>query len=219
MQTADWDLPPGFGEPSGTRAADAYKLGLVILRLFAGSHDARSPAAHLRCVPVELRDFLYRSLGDSAVNRPTAGEWQRALGALLADGRVAQRYPGPSPAPRIRTAAPAAARVSAVRVAAPAPAPRAVPAASALRAAPRSAVPNPAPRAGALWLRRAVVVLWIVGGTVVLALILSRLFAGAIPVSGDGGSSSGAGAQAPYLYQPYGYPDGRGGGGGAIQLP
>ena len=100
VQTADWDLPPGFGEPSGTRAADAYKLGLVILRLFARSHDGRVPAAHLRCVPVELRDFLHRSLAGSAVNRPAAGEWQRALGAMLTDERLVERYPGPSPAPR-----------------------------------------------------------------------------------------------------------------------
>ena len=79
----DWDLPPAFGEPADTRAADAYKLGLVILRLFARSHDARAPAPHLRYVPVELRDLLYRSLSDAAVNRPAAGEWQRALRGLL----------------------------------------------------------------------------------------------------------------------------------------
>ena len=34
-----------FGEPPNTRAADAYKLGLVILRLFARSHDARAAGA------------------------------------------------------------------------------------------------------------------------------------------------------------------------------
>ena len=39
---------------------------------------------------------------------------------------------------------------------------------------------------GALWLRRAVVVAWIVAGTAVLLLVLSRLFAAAIPVPDSG---------------------------------
>jgi len=46
---------------------------------------------------------------------------------------------------------------------------------------------------GALWLRRAVVVAWIVAGTAVLLLVLSRLFAAAVPVP-DGGNA-GAGSQ------------------------
>ena len=35
------------------------------------------------------------------MNRPPAGEWQRALRGLLADGRLNERYPGPVPASRI----------------------------------------------------------------------------------------------------------------------
>ncbi len=42
VQTGDWDIPAAFGESPDTRAADAYKLGLVVLRLFARSHDARA---------------------------------------------------------------------------------------------------------------------------------------------------------------------------------
>ena len=42
VQTADWDIPAAFDESPNTRAADAYKLGLVVLRLFARSHDARA---------------------------------------------------------------------------------------------------------------------------------------------------------------------------------
>ena len=63
---------------------------------------------------------------------------------------------------------------------------------------------------GALWLRRAVVVAWIVAGTAVLLLVLSRLFAAAIPVPDSGnagaGSQFGPGANSTYLYQPYYYP-------------
>ena len=195
VQTGDWNIP--FAERPDTRAADAYKLGLVVLRLFARSHDARAPAPHLRYVPVELRDLLYRSLGEAAVNRPTAGEWQRALWGLLADGGLDERYPGPAPAPRVP------ARQAPARAVAPAPAPTLAPAV--------------APAAG-LWLRRSVVVLWILAGSIVLLLVLSRLFAAAVPAADPGrGSPAGAGA-GPYYYSPGYYPGGRNGR-GSIEIP
>jgi hypothetical protein len=204
VQTGDWDIP--FAERPDTRAADAYKLGLVILRLFARSHDARAPAPHLRCVPVELRDLLYRSLAEAGVNRPTAGEWQRALRGLLADGGLDERYPGPAPAPRLVPA-----------VAEP-PAPAARPVAVAAAQAPRApARPAPAPAAGR-WLQRSVVVLWILAGSIVLLLVLSRLFAAAVPVPDPGaGSPAGAGV-GPYYYSP-GYYQGERAGRGFLQVP
>ena len=269
VQTGDWEMPAGFDESPDTRAADAYKLGLVILRLFARCHDARAPAPHLRYVPVELRDLLYRSLGEPAVNRPAAGEWQRALRGLLAEGGLDQRYPGPGPAPPIRPAAAASPSVSAVTRPAPtrigpirrAPTPQAptppapvrlAPSRSApmpsgrvrlapTRPAPRRptsarpapaypaprawATPNPTSSAAGLWLRRFVVALWIVAGTAVLLVVLSRLFAAAVPMPGSGaGGPAGAGA-APYRYQYYDpgyYPGagaGQGGQTGIIQVP
>src|ERR1700733_5289495 len=136
VETGDWDIPAEFGESSDTRAADAYKLGLVVLRLFARSHDARVLAPNLRYVPIELRDLLYRALGDDAVNRPAAGEWQRALRGPLADGRLNQRYPGPAP-PAPPAPPPGAGGV--------APPPRVMPRPAMTRsAAPRPAVSNPA---------------------------------------------------------------------------
>ena len=99
VETGDWDVPASFGEPPRTRATDAYKLGLVILRLFARSHDARTVAPHLRHVPTELRDLLYRALAGDRANRPPAGEWQLVLGKLLATGQLNDRYPGPTPPP------------------------------------------------------------------------------------------------------------------------
>jgi hypothetical protein len=225
VQTGDWDIPATFGESSETRAADAYKLGLVILRLFARSHDARALAPNLRYVPVELRDLLYRALGEDPVNRPAAGEWQGALRGLLADGRLNGRYPGPAPAPRMTpvvsdpVAAPtpvaALAGVSApapvVRLTAPTPrfaTPPAVPRPAVSRAV---AVANST--AAALWLRRAVVVLWIVAGSAVLLLVLSRLFAAAVPVpysGGGAGVSAGGGGTPYYQYNPGGYYPGNG---------
>ena len=117
VQTGDWEIPAVFGEPPSTRAADAYKLGLVVLRLFARSHDARGAGPHSRYVPAELRGLLARALAADAVNRPPAGEWQRALRGLLADGRLNERYPGPAGAAgrrrRVSPRRPAGAAVAA----------------------------------------------------------------------------------------------------------
>jgi hypothetical protein len=185
VQTGDWEIPATFAEPPSTRAADAYKLGLVILRLFARSHDARASAPHAGSVPVELDDLLARALSPDAVNRPPAGEWQRALRGLLAAGRLNERYPGP--APRV---ARSVARAPAV-----------APVAPALAARPALAWPQ---LVGALWLRRAVVVAWIVAGSLVLLVVLSRLFAAAVPTP-DGDTGAGLGPNNPYLNQYY-YP-------------
>ncbi len=107
VETGDWNVPAG--EASSTRAADAYKLGLVMLRLFARSHDARDPQPHLRHVPALVRPLLLRALGPEPANRPPAGEWQRALAHLVASGGLSERYPGPArrpPAPPPRPRAP-----------------------------------------------------------------------------------------------------------------
>ncbi len=200
VQTGDWDIPPDFGESPSTRAADAYKLGLVVLRLFARSHDARSPAAHERFVPVELRGLVARALAPDAINRPPAGEWQRALRALMSDGRLSERYPGPTPALR----RPAAARVPEAVVQRAAPGRVSAPGAPVLSAAFSPAV-SWSQMAGAVWLRRAVVVAWIVAGSLVLLVVLSRLFAAAVPVPGDGvtGVTGAGGGLSPYYYQYY----------------
>jgi hypothetical protein len=183
VETGDWNVP--FDEPLGTRAADAYKLGLIVLRLFARSHDARTAEPHLRHVPSELRGLLVRALGADAVNRPPTGEWQLALRQALARGYLGERYPGP--APRVRAVAPASVGVRArapVGVGAVAPVVAAAPPAKR--------------RTGPMWLQPAVVALWLLAGTAVLALILSRLFAAAVPRW-----ESGPAPQAPAVYQIY----------------
>ena len=165
------------------RAGDPAAVRALARRAGAG--------AHLRYVPVELHDLLYRALGDDAVNRPAAGEWQRALRGLLADGRLNERYPGPAPAPRVvvravppvapglQGAAPGVAptpgtstgprTAGTVRLISPGFAQRAGAAASQLGRPVARAVPQ-TPLTGSVWLRRAVVVAWIVAGTAVLLL-------------------------------------------------
>ncbi|HTU86563.1 MAG TPA: hypothetical protein VMF57_13365 [Solirubrobacteraceae bacterium] len=217
VQTGDWDIPAEFGETSDTRAADAYKLGLVILRLFARSHDARALAPSLRYVPVELRDLLYRALGESAVKRPAPGEWQRALRELSADGRrLNERYPGPAPAPKMSLAmadpvpAPPPEPAPGARLVVPRPAASGHAAARPAVARPAAARPAAAwalaaanSTAAALWLRRAVIVLWILAGSAVLLVVLSRLFASAVPNPYSGlGSGTGANVTPSYQYYP-----------------
>ncbi len=187
VETGDWDVPASYGEPPRTRATDAYKLGLVILRLFARSHDARTVAPHLRHVPTELRDLLYRALAADPANRPPAGEWQLVLGQLLATGRLNDRYPGPTPPPVSRPAP---------SIAASRPAAMAVPA---------------RPPAQASGLRMAVMVLWLVALAVIAALVFSRLLAIAAPSQGATGFGSGSQGVAPQrtpYYQYYGPPSG-----------
>jgi hypothetical protein len=197
VQTADWDIPAAFDEPPNTRAADAYKLGLVVLRLFARSHDPRVVGPHAQHVPSELHGLLGRALAPDAMNRPPAGEWQRALRGLLADGRLNERYPGPVPAPRI--VARAAPTVGPVVPAVPSVAPA--------FGRPVAGVRPPAQAPGPVWLRRAVAVAWIVAGTAVLLLLFSRLFASAIPVPQGGntgpGSNFGPSSTSQYQYQAY----------------
>jgi hypothetical protein len=202
VQTADWQTPPSFDEGTPTRATDAYKLGLVVLRLFARSHDARAAAQHLRHVPAELHELLSRALGADTANRPPAGEWQRALHALVATGALNHRYPGPvTPRPRTPAAGPG-----------PGPAPRRVtptPAAP-IRAVHRPAAPGRAayrPAASRRNKTHPLTVAWVVLATVIFAMLLARLLANAVPPQDS--FSSGQSGTPTYQY----YPPGGGGSG------
>jgi hypothetical protein len=147
VQTGDWELPRGYAEPPATYAADGYKLGLVVLRLFARSHQARALAPHAEHVPSPLRALLRRALGPDGANRPSAGEWERALiDVLTAGDGLSERYPGPPSRPP---------PVPALR-----PRPRAPASPPALQRAPR-------PMSPALWIAL----------VLVFVLLLTRLLA------------------------------------------
>jgi hypothetical protein len=181
VETGDWDIPAEFGEPPRTRSADAYKLGLLMLRLFARSHDARVVEPHLRYVPADLRGLLARALARDAPNRPPAGEWQRALREVLNRRDLNEHYPGP--APRVEAPHPVVRLApTSVGAAAAAPAPPAQ--IRSLRPLPRptgrAPAGSPRSQAGSPWLRPAVVALWMLAGVVVFVLVLSRLFAATI---------------------------------------
>jgi hypothetical protein len=187
VQTADWQIPPDFSGSPRTRAADAYKLGLIVLRLLARSHDARALSPHARHVPAEVRPLLARALGPDPANRPPAGEWQRALREMAHRGGLNQLYPGPAPARRVRPAQPQHEfRPSHERVRA---------------SAPRS------PTARSRGSRHPLSLAWVALVAVILWLLLARLFAAAAPPSS--GTSFGAGGSGPTGNAlPYYYPSG-----------
>ena len=215
VETGDWNIPAGFGEAPRTRATDAYKLGLVVLRLFARSHDARTVAPHLMRIPMELRDLLHRALAPEPANRPAAGEWQRALSQLSAEGHLNERYPGPVGPPRPAPAAsprpaPVGARLG--TTVGSAAAGRLTSSARLARApgASPALAPTTTSRPQPVALRSAVIVLWLVTLAVITALLVSRLLAAAAP-QGGAGFGSGAPKVAPQrgpYFQYYGAPSG-----------
>jgi serine/threonine protein kinase len=199
VETADWQIPAAFSEPPRTRAADAYKLGLIVLRLFARSHDARDPRSHLHRVPTELRPLLLRALNDDAANRPPAGEWQRALREVYARGDLNERFPGPRPKPPV-----AARRVDVLDNSRSYRSPRPTPVAAGRRAHP------PAPHRGG---QRPLSLVWLVVAAVVLVLLLARLMSAGLHSSGGGGLSSGQSGGAGQVVVPqYAFPTGPGSG-------
>lgn len=192
VETADWQVPAQFAESPDTRAADAYKLGLVVLRLFARSHDARVLTPHVRHVPSELRGLVSRSLDADAANRPPAGEWQRALREVLARGGLNERYPGPAPARPVapRTDSAVATRPRRYDPLPPSPPPR---------RAPAHGQPAPARRRGGG--RTAVGFAYVLVAAVIFIFLLSRLFAVAAQSAGAGsGLSAPEGGQGPTHY-------------------
>ncbi len=103
-ETPNWRIVDVFpGEELATRATDAYKLGLLALRLFAGSQDACTPSAMPDRLPQSIRTLIMRALTHSPAMRPAPAAWVPVLletaAALPADP---PRTPAPAqvPAPR-----------------------------------------------------------------------------------------------------------------------
>jgi hypothetical protein len=94
VETPDWEMPPEWGESATTREADAYKLGLAILRLFARAQGERLLDPVASYVPTALHDLLRRALGAEPRPRPSAGRWQSALRDVLGTP-LATDFPGP----------------------------------------------------------------------------------------------------------------------------
>jgi hypothetical protein len=78
VDTPDWESPAG--EPKATVATDAYKFGLLAIRLFARDQSTRDVSA-LAAVSPELGRLAEDSLSDDPGQRPSPYSWLRVLGA------------------------------------------------------------------------------------------------------------------------------------------
>jgi serine/threonine protein kinase len=107
VETPEWNVPRA-AEPIATTASDAYKFGLLAVRLFAQDQMGADVSA-LAGVSAELGVLARRSLDDNSAARPSPGQW-------LATLRAARQPPafrltttpgtGPvPPQPVVRTAA------------------------------------------------------------------------------------------------------------------
>ncbi|MEU4216513.1 hypothetical protein AB0F10_14220, partial [Actinoplanes sp. NPDC026623] len=76
-ETPEWQLPgrDGTAEELATRAADAYKFGLLAVRLFAGDQQVRDVRAAGRRLRGGLRGLAERSLDADPARRPAPGQW------------------------------------------------------------------------------------------------------------------------------------------------
>jgi hypothetical protein len=108
VDTPDWESPTG--EPKATVATDAYKFGLLAIRLFARDQSTRDVSA-LAALSPELGRLAEDSLSDDPDQRPSPYSWLRVLGAARP---VAS--PAPPPAPPIVIASLPSARPATVTV-------------------------------------------------------------------------------------------------------
>ncbi|MFE7509812.1 hypothetical protein ACFU8I_01015 [Streptomyces sp. NPDC057540] len=76
VETPDWNVPEG--EPKGTRASDAYKLGLLAARLFAGRQEGRDVGV-LSATDPAVGQLAALSLSTDPALRPTPAQWLTAL--------------------------------------------------------------------------------------------------------------------------------------------
>lgn len=91
VHTPDWELPPG--EPIATPAADAYKFGLLAIRLFArdqSSHDQML----LAMVSAELGRLAASSQNQDPSQRPSPELWIPVLDAAVRS--LPRRKAGPA---------------------------------------------------------------------------------------------------------------------------
>jgi eukaryotic-like serine/threonine-protein kinase len=75
-ETPDWEVPTG--EPLATPASDAYKFGLLAIRLFARDQSSRDHTA-LGRASAELAALAVRSQGSHPASRPSPADWIAAL--------------------------------------------------------------------------------------------------------------------------------------------
>ncbi|OBG35455.1 hypothetical protein A5673_20040 [Mycobacterium sp. E3198] len=81
METPGWSVPSG--EELATIYSDAYKLGLVALRLLAGDQDTKNPQHLPPTTPSLLRQIITDTLNNEPERRPLPEAWTYILGHAI----------------------------------------------------------------------------------------------------------------------------------------
>ncbi|MBM7086640.1 hypothetical protein ACN267_25975 [Micromonospora sp. WMMD734] len=122
-ETPEWHVPDADAEELATPATDAYKFGLLAVRLFAGDQQTRDPQAARTRLDRQLVTLAARSLDPAPHLRPAPQQWSDAL------ERSIRRTPPTAPPQRAAAAPtgpeptrPDAVRADPVRRVVPAPA-------------------------------------------------------------------------------------------------
>jgi serine/threonine protein kinase len=137
LETPGWEVRAvSPHEELATSASDSYKLGLLALRLLAGSQDARDPVRLPRTVPAGVRQLVTAGLSADPARRPRPADWITPLDTAAATASTTT--------PQLPK--PALATPTATSTSSPAPTARAQFGATAPTLAP-SPASSPAPRA------------------------------------------------------------------------
>lgn len=82
VETPEWQVPRPGQEPIATRASDAYKFGLLAVRLFAQDQMGRDLTSLGKISP-QLSALATRGLSTDSTVRPTPAEWIPVLKSAL----------------------------------------------------------------------------------------------------------------------------------------
>ncbi|ORV62553.1 protein kinase domain-containing protein [Mycobacterium fragae] len=97
METPDWEAPPG--EELATIYSDAYKLGLLALRLLAGDHDTKNLQHIPASTPALLRQIITDTLSNAPQQRPLPEAWSYVLGHAIEQAQHQKKTATPASPP------------------------------------------------------------------------------------------------------------------------
>jgi serine/threonine protein kinase len=95
METPDWEVPAG--EELATIYSDAYKLGLLALRLLTGDHDTKNLQHIPSTAPGLLRQVITDTLSKAPQQRPLPEAWNYVLGNAIEHAQHRKKTATPTP--------------------------------------------------------------------------------------------------------------------------
>ncbi len=89
METPGWEAPAG--EELATIYSDAYKLGLLALRLLAGDQDTTNLQHIPSTTPHSVRQIITDTLTNKPLQRPLPEAWTYVLGGAIEEAQYRQK--------------------------------------------------------------------------------------------------------------------------------